>query len=199
MKNMTFIEIQQDHDLLPAACRFIRAAYVLKYDAYIANIPNRLVAFADSNDKIHAAAGLRDFTEPFFSEFYLDQPIEAIIGSVARKHVERRNIVEVSCLVSRNPALSMPFLRALVAHAEELGFDWAFFTATKRLETLLRRMRLPLLSLGEASASRVPSPELWGTYYETQPRVLACAREQLLPFLLTKPACGRVQEARAHG
>jgi hypothetical protein len=85
-------------------------------------------------------------------------------------------------------------MRALVLHGEDLGYDWTFFTATSRLEKLLRRMRLPLLNLGAASADRVPSPEIWGSYYETDPRVLAFSREHLKPFLMRW-----LEPAQTHG
>ncbi len=183
----------------PAANRLIRAVYSLTYDANVLNVPKTVIALIDEAGKMHAAAGFIDSSEAYFSEYYLDAPVEVIIGAAARKTVDRRKIVEVSCLASRTPAISMQFLRELVLHGERLGFDWAFFTATSRLEKLLRRMRLPLIGLGAASADRVPTPEIWGSYYETDPRVLALAREQLTPFLVKKGArCGAF-EMRAHG
>lgn len=196
---MRLIPISPDQPLRPAASRLIRAIYALTYDAYITNIPKTVIALVDGDDRIHATAGFRDLSEPFFSECYLDAPVERIIGAAARKRVERRKIVEVSCLASRTPAISVQFLRELVLYGDELGFDWAFFTATSRLEKLLRRMRLPLITLGTASASRVPSPELWGSYYETAPRVLAFGREHLTPFLAKKRAPAGYREVHAHG
>ena len=141
-----------------AATRLIRAIYALNYGARVTSFPKTIVALIDNNNKIHAASGLRDASEPYFSEHYLDAPVEAIIGGIAKKRVSRETIVEVSSLASRTPAVSVRFMTELVLYGEELGFDWAFFTATKRLEKLLRRMRLPLITLGAASASRVPNP-----------------------------------------
>ena len=89
-------------------------------------------------------------------------------------------------------------MRALVLHGEDLGYDWAFFTATSRLEKLLRRMRLPLLNLGPASVDRVPSRENWGSYYETDPRVLAFGREHLKPFLMRFLEPVQAHEVHAH-
>jgi hypothetical protein len=187
---MKFVEIPFDHPSRPIVSRFIRATYLLSYDARIANLPNTLLALVDKEDKVHAAAGLRDASEPFFSEHYLDLPVETLLSELSRRRVARSAVVEVSCLASRSPAVSANFMRELVFHGEELGYDWAFFTATSRLEKLLRRIRLPLLNLGAASADRVPSPEIWGSYYQTDPRVLAFGREHLKPFLTRwlKPA-----------
>ncbi len=195
---MRFIEIQFDHPLRPIVSRFIRATYLLNYDAHIVNLPKTLIAVVDKRGKVHAASGLRDCSEPFFSEHYLDLRIEQLLSDVSRLRVERKAVVEVSCLASRTPAISAHFMRALVLHGEELGYDWAFFTATSRLEKLLRRMRLPLINLGAASVKRVPSPEVWGSYYETDPRVLAFGREHLKPFLMRwlEPAQGH--EVRSH-
>ena len=181
---MKFLEIPFDHPLRPGVSRFIRETYLLNYDARIVNLPNTLLAIVDEENKVHAAAGLRDASEPFFSEHYLDLPIETLLSEVSWRQVERSAVVEVSCLASSTPAISAHFMRELVLHGEELGYDWTFFTATSRLEKLLRRMRLPLLNLGAASADRVPSPEMWGSYYETDPRVLAFGREDLKPFLM---------------
>lgn len=196
---MRIIEITSEHPLRPAATRLIKAIYALAYNARITNFPKTIIGLVDSRGKIHAAAGLRDASEPYFSEYYLDLPVEAVIGGFAKRRVSRESIVEVSCLASRTPAMSVRFMTGLVLYGEELGFDWAFFTATSRLEKLLRRMRLPLIALGEASASRVPNPEMWGTYYETDPRVLAFGREQLTPFLTKKAAPAPVYEACLHG
>jgi Thermostable hemolysin len=196
---MRITEITIEHPLRPAATRLIRAAYLLNYNAIVTNIPATVIALADNNDRIHAAAGLRESSEQYFSEYYLDAPVESVIGGIVRKRVDRDKIVEVSCLASRTPAISVHFMTELVLYGEELGFEWAFFTSTSRLEKLLRRMRLPLISLGTASASRVPSPEQWGTYYETHPRVLAFGREQLMPFLMKKAMPAPAGEVRVHG
>ncbi len=180
---MKFVEIPSDHPSRPIVSRFICATYLLSYDARVVNLPKTLIALVDKEDKVHAAAGLRDASEPFFSEHYLDLPIETLLSEVSRRRVLRSTVVEVSCLASRTPAISAHFMRELVFHGEELGYEWAFFTATSRLEKLLRRIRLPLLNLGDASMDRVPSPENWGSYYETDPRVLAFGREHLKPFV----------------
>lgn len=196
---MRLLEIDIGHPLRSNAERLIRAVYALHYNAHVTHFPKMIIALADGKNRIHAAAGLRDFTEPFFSEHYLDEAIEQIIGRTARRRIGREFIVEVSSLASRTPQISVQFMTKLVLYGEELGYEWAFFTVTSRLETLLRRMRLPLFYLGPAQASRVPNPEQWGSYYKTDPRVLAFGAEQLVPFLMKQPAPARAVEMRAHG
>src|SRR5208337_2129689 len=187
-----------NHPSRPVVLHFIRATYLLNYDARIVNLPKTLLALVDKDGKVHAAAGLRDASEPFFSEHYLDLPIEVLLSEVSQRRVSRSSVVEVSCLASRTPSISAHFMRALVLYGEDLGYDWAFFTATSRLQKVLRRMRLPLLNLGAASVDRVPSPEIWGSYYETDPRVLAFGREHLKPFLMRWLEPVQAHEAHAH-
>ncbi len=196
---MKLITVAADHPLRSRAARLIRATYLLHYGARLMSIPRVIVALADDREKIHAAAGLRDHSEQYYSEYYLDRRIEDILGGISLKPVGREKIVEVSSLASRTPAISVQFMQDLVFYGEELGFDWAFFTATSRLEKLLRRMRLPLIHLATADSNRVPSPELWGSYYDSSPRVLAFGREQLKPFMMKKPAQAKRQEFCLHG
>jgi len=195
---MRFIEIPFDHPSRPVVSRFIRATYLLNYHARIVNLPSTLLALVDKDDKVHAAAGLRDASESFFSEHYLDLPIDKLLSEISQRRVDRSSIVEVSCLASRTPSISAHFMRELVFHGEELGYDWAFFTATSRLEKLLRRIRLPLFNLGRASVDRVPSPGIWGSYYKTDPRVLAFGREHLKPFLMRWLEPVQRHEVHAH-
>ncbi len=195
---MKLIEIGEGHPLWPITSRFIRSMYDKCFKARIVQIPKRIVALVDQEFRVHCAAGLRDSLEPFFSEYYLDEPVEMKIGAFSGSRVERREIVEVSSFASRTPGSSVRFIRELVSYGEGLGFNWAFFTTTSRLEKLLRKIHLPLIDLGVASSSRVPSPEMWGTYYRTNPKVLAIGRSDLAPFLSDRRAAGCFAEAAAH-
>jgi hypothetical protein len=57
------------------------------------------------------------------------------------------------------------------------GFEWSFFTLTRRLSVLLDRLGLELVLLGDADAARVEDPQSWGTYYRQNPRVYAVSRD----------------------
>ncbi len=141
---MKFLEIPFDHPSRPIVSRFICATYLLNYNARVENLPKTLIAVVDKENKVHAAAGLRDASEPFFSEHYLDQTIDELLSDASGRRVERSSVVEVSCLASRTPAISAHFMRALVLHGEE------------------SRLRLGLLyghePPGEALEAHAPSP-----------------------------------------
>ena len=181
---MKLIPLSPGHPLWPAVSIFIRTTYLEHYGARLGTLPANIVALVDGQDRVLCAAGLRSAPEPFFSEFYLEQPIEALIAKRAGKPVQRAEIVEVTALVSRTPAVSVHFMRELILYGDMLGFNWAFFTATERLEKILRRMGLPLIDLAPAERERVPTPEAWGGYYDNHPKVLAIGRDNLAPFLV---------------
>lgn len=152
---------------------FIRTTYALRYGAVITEFPRRLLALFDANGRVVCAAGLRDARETFFSESYLDAPIELILGQCSGTKVERSAVFEVSTLASQTPCSSAGFVRDIIAFGEAEGFRWSFFTATSRLHLLLSRLGIGPISLGEARADRVAGASHWGTYYASRPRVCA--------------------------
>ncbi len=197
---MQLIPIFPGHALWPAVSLFIRTTYLEHYGARLDDLPANIVALVDAQDRILCAAGLRNAPEPFFSEFYMEEPVETLIGKIAGKSVKRQEIVEVTALVSRTPAVSVHFMRELILYGDTLGFNWALFTATSRLQKILHRINLPLIDLGQARRDRVPAPEKWGSYYDNQPRVLAIGRDGLASFLV-RDADAPLAKARltAHG
>ncbi len=152
---------------------FIRTTYSLRYGAIVSDFPQRLLARFDETGRVVCAAGIRDSRETFFSERYLDAPIERILGECSGTGVERTSVFEVSTLASQTPCSSAGFLRDIIAYGEAEGFRWSFFTATSRLHLLLSRLGIGPIYLGEAHAERVEGAGLWGTYYATRPRVCA--------------------------
>jgi hypothetical protein len=188
------IPVTDGHFLWPAVSAFIRTTYRRHYRARLKHLPRRIVALVGPGEWVQCVAGLRDCTEPFLSEHYLDQPIESVLMQATGLRVERREIVEVSSLASRSQIALVAFVRELIRYGASLDFDWAFFTATDRLEKILRRIELPLIELGDARPERLANRELWGSYYERHPKVFAIGRCDLAPFLCT----GEADRERRH-
>jgi hypothetical protein len=151
----------------------IRTTYTDQYGARIDAFPQRLIALLDENGSVLCAAGLRGASEGFFSERYLDAPVEQVLAGPAGLSVPRQEIFEVSTLVSRCPTASSAFIRAIVAHGRDTGFAWSFFTLTRRLRILVTRMGLPVVTLAPADPARIPDAQAWGTYYASAPSVCA--------------------------
>jgi hypothetical protein len=165
------------HELRPATEALIAENYARHYGARIHSFPATLVAMVGAADTVLSAAGLRFVADGFFSECYLSAPVETVLTALRRRPVRREKIFEVTSLASQAPHIVGSFLRKIVACGEAAGFEWAFFTATLPLKSLLERLSLPLVPLGEADRARVGKPEDWGTYYDLAPSVYAVHRD----------------------
>jgi Thermostable hemolysin len=162
---------------------FIADVYCRHYGATVPTFPPTLIALIGSDGQFLCASGLRFAETGFFSECYLDQPIEGLLAQASGAAVRRERIFEVSGLASRAPQRSAQFLRYIVSYGESAGFDWAFFTATARLRDLLRALGLPMLILCDADKRRAQSPHVWGSYYDGAPLVCAISRSSAQVYL----------------
>jgi hypothetical protein len=177
------IVLTQTHPRRAEIEAFITDVYRRHYGASVPAFPPTLLALTGRNDECLCASGLRYAETGFFSECYLDGPIEKLLSEAADSPVRRERIFEVSGLASRAPHRSAQFLRCIVSYGEGAGFDWAFFTATARLRGLLRALGLPMLVLGEARRQRAQNPQAWGSYYQGAPLVCAISRSVAKAYL----------------
>lgn len=185
---MQIVVVSQEHYLRAEVERFIADVYQQHYRASLAAFPPDLVTMLGNDGQCVCASGLRYADTGFFSECYLDVPVELALSQAAGRLVTRDLIFEVTGLVSRDPHAAMRFLRHVVAYGERAGFEWAFFTATRRLRALLERMGLSLLPLAIAEQERVPEPKAWGSYYVSSPLVCAVSRTAASEFLAPRTA-----------
>jgi len=133
----------------------------------------------DKHGAISCAAGLRSSEDGFFSESYLGSSIETMLTRLSGEDVRRESIFEVSTFASREPNSVNSFTNPIIEYGDAAGFDWAFFTLTRRLRLLLERIGLELTPLGPADISRVSDSSAWGRYYEKDPKVFAGNRDSL--------------------
>lgn len=175
----TSVLVGSDDSLYPEIERFIRDIYQRSYFAKPTKLPRNLLARYSKHGDLLCAAGLRTPEDGFFSECYFDLPIEQTLASAVRHDVRRADICEVTALVSTSPHETGAFVDDIAAQVAALGFRWSFYTLTSRLALLLKRKGLSPIDLGPAEAHRVPSPETWGRYYLTSPRVFAISIEHL--------------------
>ncbi len=177
MLKTTVIDV--DDPLRASAERFIREIYASRYGARLDVFPSRLLTIVDARDEILCAAGLRFQADQFFSERYLDVPIEDALGARSHRTVSRSEIFEVTTLASRAPRSTASFIESIGVFGESNGFAWSFFTLTRRLHRLVERLGHPLIHLADADYRRIPDHERWGTYYASEPKVFAVARPGL--------------------
>jgi hypothetical protein len=169
---MKILLVPQSHPDRACVEAGIADAYRRVYGASLRAFAPVLVAAFDRGGPV-AAAGLRFGREPFFSEIYLDRPIESVIGAVAGKDPPRERIVEISSLAAMETGAASPFLHGIIDLCCGAGFEWAFFTATAPLRRLLTRAGILAVDLAPARQERIADPFSWGTYYNHRPRVVA--------------------------
>jgi len=174
---------------------FIKNIYAARYGAQLETFPSRIIAVLDNRDEIFCAAGLRFLNDGFFSERYLDTPIEDALSAISARTVHRSAIFEVTTLASRAPLATAGFIGQIGAFGEEAGFEWSFFTLTRRLHLLVSRLGIALTYLGEADHRRITDSERWGTYYASQPKVYAVASRRLKTNLDCSETGGRYAAA----
>lgn len=158
----------------PEAEAYIRAIFTSRYQADPAAFAPNLVML-EQRQRLIAAAGWRGAgTDKLFLEHYLDSPIEVAMAQLAGQNVVRERIVEVGNLAADKSGGSIQIILTLGPHLHQLGFEWVVFTATQELIRILTRLGLPMLALSKADPARLGGDAAaWGTYYDTQPIVVA--------------------------
>jgi hypothetical protein len=162
-----------------SAEEFIRNTYAARYGARLESFPSRMITLLDRRNEILCAAGLRFLDDGFFSERYLDAPVEDVVSAISARAVKRSAIFEVTTLASRAPLATAKFIAEIGAFGERAGFEWSFFTLTRRLRLLVGRLGIEPTYLAEADRGRVADSERWGTYYACLPKVFAVASRRL--------------------
>ena len=171
--------LTDDDDRRRSAEEFIKNTYATRYGARLETFPSRIIALLDHRDEILCAAGLRFLEDGFFSECYLDTPIEDVVSASSARAVNRSAIFEVTTLASRAPLATAEFIAAIGNFGEKAGFEWSFFTLTRRLHLMVSRLGIVPTLIAEADRRRIADSERWGSYYSCQPKVYAVASRRL--------------------
>lgn len=173
--------VTRTHPLRGATEACVASVFRAAYGARGLSFPPLLVAQIDAADRPLCAAGVRTAADGFFSEAYLDRPIERLLAERLGRPVARDAVLEVTQLASRSAERSSAFVRRIVALGRLAGFELAFFTATARLRRLVARLGIPLIDLGPADPARLADAGRWGSYYAAAPRVCAVDGRALAP------------------
>jgi hypothetical protein len=184
------IVIREGDALRDAAETFIRTVYADEYGADLREFPSRIFAILNDSDEIACAAGVRLQDDGFFSERYLDLPIEQALGAASTRKISRGEIFEVTTFASRAPRATVGFIESVGNFGEANGFVWSFFTLTRRMHRLVERLGHPLTHLANADYRRIPDHARWGTYYVSEPKVFAIASPHVVLDRRDLPARG---------
>ncbi|WP_158240798.1 thermostable hemolysin [Telmatospirillum siberiense] len=163
--------IDPGHRMRPMVETCIRTAFLRDYDARLGPLPRCLVADTDGV-RVTCAASVRFARDGFFSERYLDQPVEALIACHTGGSPDRRAIAEVGSLAANQPGKAESLIRDIGEFLRSRGIRWGFFTATARLRLFLGRAGISMTELAMADPARIEAAEMWGNYYRQFPKVM---------------------------
>jgi hypothetical protein len=170
---MRFELVLRNQPLRAAAEALVAEVFRCEYGAAIPQLPDLMIAVVDGAGQPQCVASLRDCSDGFFSEQYLDRPVEAAIAAASGQSVEREDILELCALAAARPGGLLSLMRGFASLGLRSGYRWGLFTATQRLRTMTARMGLSLVDLGPARPERIADAERWGSYYQQSPRVCA--------------------------
>lgn len=169
--------IEPQHPLRKSVERFIHKRFYDMHGASISHFLPRLLAIFNSRGEVLAALGIRSATESLFLEYYLDRPIEEVIGlhpGAGGQAVDRNRLVEIGNLASADRGASLRLFQALAAYLIQERYDWATFTGGASLQRIFTQLGLDVFSLGVASQERLPEAlRNWGSYYDDNPCIMA--------------------------
>ena len=148
---------------------FIRTVYADSYGADIKVAYPTLMSVRNEGGDILAAVGFRYAGhEPLFLERYTAKPIEDILNT------SRNKIVEIGNLASAGGGASIFLSAALASYLNNKGIEYATVTGTDYLHRVFRKLGLLPKIICDASLEAVQEDgQNWGSYYDTNPRVLA--------------------------
>ena len=153
---------------------FIEQAFARRHGACIKSFMPTLLALEGSGGRVCGVVGFRNAgAQPLFLERYLSQPVEAALRERTGLSIGRERIVEVGNLASLSCRAAFHLVAILPQVLIDRGNQWIVFTATSAVRGILEKFRAPMIELATASRDRVESPDEWGRYYESDPRVMA--------------------------
>jgi hypothetical protein len=163
---------------------YVRDRFATKHGAAVRSFMPTLVSFRDRQGELRGVAGLRGAEESrLYLEQYLDRPIERVLADslssppgarAAARMVRRDEIVEVGNLAGASCRAAVRMVAQLPVYLMSRRYSWIVFTATSALRQILEGFGAPLIELGRADPGSVAgTPDAWGRYYETDPRVFA--------------------------
>lgn len=172
--------------------RYVREVFARQHGAVVREFPDRMAAVLAPNRAPLCAAGIRTDADGFFSEFYLDSPVEDALARACGAAVKRSQVIEVTSLASDRPGHCFRLLDYITQLGRSDGRRWGVFTATEKLRRRLARSGLTVATLAAARAEAVPNRRDWGRYYDANPMVCAmrdCC-DQPISFLTRQPGSG---------
>jgi hypothetical protein len=129
-----------------------------------------------------------------FLERYLERAVEKQLAEKLGHPVARGALVEIGNLVAAKRGASQLLFLLFTAILHQAGYQWIVFTATRSLRNNLEKLGFPLLELQRVEPACLAPALLtqWGSYYHTEPVVMAGSLAAAVQLSTKQPLMRRV-------
>lgn len=155
--------------------KFVQEAFRRTHGATVESFMPTLLGLRDASYQLRAVAGYRTaYDHLLYLEDYLEEPIEQALAAKAGRPISRKRIVEIGNFAAADRKGAQQLMRRLPQYLIERGYPWIVFTATRAVRRLLQEIGAQPLELCRAKPERIAGArQQWGSYYDTDPRVMA--------------------------
>lgn len=156
-----------------SAEHFIKQGFSKAYGANISITMPEILTVRNGNFK--AALGIRSAKYSLFIEQYLNTAIEKT-HVLLEENITRDEIVEIGSLYSNATRFTLPLFLVTAVSLFYLNYKYLTFAGTSHVLDIISKAGVDYSVLGDAKESALaPSNDNWGSYYQTQPKVVVVA------------------------
>jgi len=168
-----------------AAEQFIKQGFKKTYSANISISMSQVLTVKTGHFK--AALGIRSANSPLFIEQYLPCPIEKS-SALVNENIPRERIVEIGCLYSNANRFTIPLFLVTAVSLFYQGYSHLVFSGTDKVLNITSKAGVDFTHLCDANQSLLnPSDDDWGSYYETQPKVVLVTLSNVIKAINKQP------------
>lgn len=152
---------------------FIDEQFRAHFGAQVPDDAPRLLGIFDPGGELVAAFGIRTSEDGFFSEHYLDVPLDIALCAKTGETYDLAKVAEVTHFAIDNPRVFKHIVPLMANGLSRLNFDHVVCTATGCLVRYFARRHLTPTILTVARATDLPDSvrNCWGSYYLKDPAV----------------------------
>jgi hypothetical protein len=165
--------------------QFIQKGFNQKYDANVQINTPYLISLTQG--QLKAALGLRSAREQLFSQQYLSLPIVELLAPL-KLVIRPSEIAEIGHLFSNAKMFTIPLMLVTAIALQMHGFKFMVFTGTEHVIKLIKKTGVVTHFLASADQTKlISSTNDWGSYYASNPQVVAIDLAQVIKVVETSP------------
>ncbi len=172
----------------PEVEQHIADVFAETYGAEVTEFAPFLMAM-NCGGNVSAAAGMRPANVgPLLLEQYLDDPIEQVLSQCYGESLGRHEIFELGNLAALRPGVCQVFYLIMAGVMARTNLNYVVFAGTKQVAKGLDKLGFRMKSIVAADPARVGgSAANWGSYYDSDPQVMAIDLSESMEILSQSP------------